>query len=276
MKLIICILLSALFAVSLVSAIQFKNAILLDEGFNTFSFYNSSCNTLNSFNISLVNDTNNADNLNFFGYSSDSSTNVEDIIFYKEDGTSDTYQNAKDNGWIISINESIDSTINTVSGSEINVLEKSKGYWIRSFLAVNMTIPNVIGCELSFPYPHDSMIFFNGTNYLNIIDAETIGWVDNPLIWEPTNRGSADFEFVTSGNLFTWTGYIIFSFKPNIYLLFENKTIPPPQGCIVQLRKAKDTIAEKEGMIQQLKRDKEAIKNGIRGIIVQLRKLLRI
>lgn len=52
--------------------------------------------------------------------------------------------------------------------------------------------------------------------------------------------------------------------------------IEPPKGCIVQLRKAKDTIATQEGIIQKLTRDKEAIQNGIKGVIVQLRKLLRI
>ena len=62
----------------------------------------------------------------------------------------------------------------------------------------------------------------------------------------------------------------------NLWSISVKEVITPPKGCIVQLKKAREIILEQKGIIQQLKRDKQAIKNGIKGVIVQLRKLLKI
>ena len=236
-KLMICILLSALFAVSLVSGLgqlPFKNAILLDEGvFNDFGIrLNDSFEVTGDINVSLVNDTLGNKNRNFFGYSSKTSINVDDVIFYKQDGTSLDYQDAKTNNWIVAINESNEG----VEGDEATTLNEYRTYWVKSFLAVNMTFPNVGGSNISVSIPHGDLLFYNGTDYLFTVDAGTNGWIDtNIRYWEPTGGNSGTFRIIptTKANLDTWLGHIIFSFKPTIYLLFENKTTPP-QNIIVR------------------------------------------
>ncbi|KKL25633.1 hypothetical protein LCGC14_2403330, partial [marine sediment metagenome] len=81
--------------------------------------------------------------------------------------------------------------------------------------------------KIQFGLTPDSEIFYNGTDFLFMADAQSNGWVDTfPKVWNPTARFGGTFEDLNLGdNTTTWLGYPIFSFKPNIFLLFENKTI---------------------------------------------------
>ena len=210
-----------------VSGIRFKNAVLLDEDvFTDFGVrLNDSFEVTGDINVSLVNNSDNSKNYNFIGYSSKTSINVDDVIFYKQDGISNTYQNAKTNGWIEGINLSSEGVV----GNEATTLTEYGAYWVRSFLAVNMTFPNVGGSNTSSVLKYNDILFFNGTDYLNITDAGigSANWIDQGIqFWSPTGIFGGSFDNINQGdNLNTWTGYVIFSFKPNIFLLFENKTL---------------------------------------------------
>ena len=246
MKKIILILLSALIAVSMVSGLEqlpFKNAILLEEGLNSFGIrLNDSFEVTSDINVSLTNSSTTSA-YTMIGYSSKKSISVDDVIFYKQDGSSLTYQDAKANNWIEGINVSIGGNV----GDEATSLEEYEAYWVKSFLAVNMTLPNVGGSNTSGTIARDDLLFYNGTDYLYMLDAESVehGWVDSPAVWDNlVGRGHQDFDFLSSGdNLNTWQGYVIFSHRPNIYLLFENKTIPP-QNIIVRYEDDTATIPE--------------------------------
>ncbi len=242
MKIIICILLSALFAVSLVCGLgqlPFKNAILLDEGVSTpFAIdLNDSSQVTGDINVSLV-----TGEFNWIGYSSKTSINVNDVIFYQADESSLGYQDAKTNGWISGLNESVGTSV----GIEATTLELYRAYWIDSTSAVKMTFPNVGGSNTSTAtnISWSNLILDNGTNRLGIIEAGDEGWIDRFISYWDATEGIFGSIYVPQGgpppeplsdkiHLNTWEGMVILSNKPNIYLLFENKTIPP-QNIIVR------------------------------------------
>lgn len=252
----ILILLSALIAVSLVSAIEFKNAILLDEGvFNDFGIrLNDSFEVTGDINISLFNCSAGTGEgiLNFIGYSSSKSINVDDVIFYKQDGSSLGYQDAKTNNWIEGINESIEGFD---VGDEATTLIEYGTYWVRSFLAVNMTFPNVGGSNSSETIAYDDLLLYNGTDYLNMVNAGSEGWIQSTIqTWSFDSFGRTcpimQVQLIITGNLITWKGYLIFSNKPNIFLLFENTTITP-DTFLIRLQ----TATSSDEIIIELKED---------------------
>ncbi len=251
-----------------VSAIRFKNAILLDElVFNDFGIrLNDSFEVTGDINVSLVNNTDNGFNYNFFGYSSKNSINVNDVIFYKEDGSSLGYQDAKTNGWI----EGINLSTGNIPLGEATTLTEYGGYWVRSFLAVNMTFPNVGGSNTSRTILMDDLLFFNGTDYLNMSEAESASWVDFPKIWDAEPLfGSQNFDALILGDdMPTWDGYIIFTFKPNIYLLFENKTLETTEyEFIAMVNKNGVVIKEYETIVRVDK---------VNWLIKMLEKIMRV
>ena len=280
---LIIILLSALIAVSLVSAIEFKNAILLEPDWTFFGIrLNNSFEVTGDINKSLYNSSTGL--LNVIGYSSKTPINVDDVIFYKQDGSSLGYQDAKANNWIEGINETISiSPIEIEVGDEVNTLVEYGAYCIKSYLSVNMTFPDVGGSNTSTAtnISYNNLLVYNGTNYLNLFDAHDEGWIAEDIFYR--ENGETKRMYVPRGleppadknHLNTWEGYYILSKKPNIYLLFENKTIPPPNKMIVQLKR--DETAKNNGVTKvtiQLKRDNKAKENGIVRFIQRLMRLI--
>ena len=309
------ILLSALLAVSLVSAITFKNAILLQKDtFNDFGIrLNDSFEVTGDINISLFNRSKTAPISgigNDIGYSSKTSINLNDLVFYKEDGSQSDYQDAITNEWILSIRQFnftkedgtfgvcdplIESGATACPEWDKDTLDEYDSVWLTSYLAVKMKFPNVGGSNSSTltNLSYSNITFYNGTNFLGITDALTEGWWGDPTA--STNLDFIEFfnepddieKFVCLGTggdfdidcikteLNTWGGYRIYTNKSNIYLLFENKTIPPPNKMIVQLKR--DETAKNNGVIGvtvQLKRDNKAKENGIVRFIQKLMRLI--
>ena len=236
-KKIILVLLSALLAVSLVSGIEFKNAILLNEtGFTPFAInLNDSLQVTGDINVSLIAGT------NFIGYSSKNSINVNDVIVYNATDDSKSYQDAITAGWFDGINTSIGTT----TGKEATTLSKYGAYWTTSITATKLQFTGVGGSDITQSINYIDLLFYNGSTYLNGTDVANAGWLVTSLITtfedndfksvcEKTGIGGCDFTVLN-----TWQGYTINTQKPNIYLLFENKTIPPPDTLIIRLQTAK-------------------------------------
>ncbi len=264
-------LLVFLVLVGSVSAITFKNAILLTEvdNWNHFGIrLNNSFEVTGDINVSLFNRSKTAPISgieNDIGYSSKTSVNLNDLVFYKKDGSQLGYQDAITNEWILSIRqpEIINNGDGTFTGCnplvesgatacpewDKNTLDEYDFFWITSYLAVNMTFPNVGGSNSSTStnLTYTNLTFYNGTDFLGILDARTAGWWGNPI-------ASTTQDFVTYFNepddiekfvcfkvglgspnlnckkteLNTWGGYRIYTNKSNIHLLFENTTVQRP------------------------------------------------
>lgn len=210
----------------------------LSQGWNSFGLWNNSCKETGDITINLANSSSGAYNL--LGYSSDIDCDVDDIIFRKEDGSELTYQDAKDNSWISAMNYT-NASLNQAGIGEPTTLSKYQSYWIKSYLAVNMTYPNVGGCKEPYNYGYEwkELRFFNGTDELNVTDADDAGWIFNEVNkyilyrdpatgWETVCGSAGRGGLCDNTTLFPWQGYFIYSNYDNITLIFNNQTIPPP------------------------------------------------
>ncbi len=267
------ILIGMLFVLSVLSIgiveglTYFKNAILLDEGINTFGIrLNDSFEVTEDINVTLLNDTPSlAPNL--LGYSSKTNINVDDVIFYKQDGSSLGYQDAKSNNWIEGINLSTEG----ITGEEATILTEYNGYWITSALAVKVKFPNIGGSNVSKStnISYKDVLLYNGTNYLNITSAKIEGWINSEIIiyWDDSANGFSNAVCALTGrgapspncnkiHFNTWEGYIITTLKPNIHMLFENKTITVNEyELIVWINKNEVPIIKYKEVIQPSKLD---------------------
>lgn len=215
---------------------KFKNAILLSKGWNGFGMI-PNMSTLIEGDITYNLSNSSSGTNNFLGYSAIKSTNVNDIIFYKQDGSQLTYQDAKANNWIVGINLTSTNLSGDIVFHEPKKLSKNDAYWLKSYLAVNITYPNVHGSAISETFAWSQLRFHNGTDEMNITGAGSEDWVTTTLqYWDTSNDG---FRYVCSyvysgqrgedsnclsNSLSSWQGYFVKSNYDNIYMLFGNET----------------------------------------------------
>jgi len=228
--LIICLAILPM-VIALPNKIVYKHEpILLAEGYNGVGIVtNYSTLVKGDFNISLVNDSTSGE-LNLLGMSfvtpNGKCKKLSSLTFWNSNGDSLNYEDAKTNNWI----DAIEFTENLETEGIVEEFEKLCPYeaiWIKSYLAVNMTIENVYGSPHE-TFDWEDLRFSNGTDELNIGDARTEGWFTSDInFWTGSafNSICGNLEDCDSlGPLNSWQGYFFQSSQPNIYLLTNNET----------------------------------------------------
>jgi len=205
--------------------------VLLAEGWNGIGVITDySTLVKGDFNISLVNASGGANNLLGMSFRTPNGKciSLDSLEFWDAHGNSYNYEDAKTNNWI----EPIEFTENLETEGiveEFNKLCPYESIWLKSYVAVNMTITDVLGSPIGETFDWKDLRFYNGSDELNVNDAGMSGegWVINSLQYYIQGEG---FKFVDvdgySGKttLSSWEGYFIWSNNPNIYLLTNNET----------------------------------------------------
>ena len=222
-----------IFLVSLVTALPAKTVykhepVLMAEGWNGLGII-PDYDTLvqGDFNLSLVNSTSGAPNLLGMSFVTPNGKciSLDSLTFWDVDDNSMNYQDAKTNNWIEPIEFDSGSGASGVI-EEFTKLCPYESVWVKSFLAVKFTIPNVLGSPIGETFDWADLRFSNGTDELSIGDASNAGWIDANLQYHNTTINSFEFiaEFEDKTSVDSWLGIRIFSFEPNIYLLTNNET----------------------------------------------------
>jgi len=224
--------------VTMISALPSKTVykyepVLLQEGQNGIGIIpNYSTLSLGDYNVSLVNRSAGSSNLIGMSFLNPNGrcVNLNDLIFYNYNGDSYNYQDAKTNNWIDAI-EFTDELDASGSMEKYNKLCSYEAFWIKSYLAVNMTIPNVYGSPVGETFDWIDLRFSNGTDELGIVEAGGAGWVTTTLqYWGPDAFGDYQFRYIDAAGLSGKStlspleGFFIRSYSDNIYLLTNNET----------------------------------------------------
>ena len=209
--------------------------VLLATGFNGVGIV-PDYDTLvqGDFNISLVNNSATG-TFNLLGMSfvtpNGKCVSLDSLTFWNSAGASLGYEDAKTNNWI----DPIEFTENLETTGEVEEFTKLCPYeaiWIKSFLAVNMTVSDVLGSPIGETFDIANTKYSNGTEEKSFADAKTAGWLDEN--WQTRNQTGTSpvppfnpiygFIVISSGDVSAWKGYFVNSNFNNIYLLTNNET----------------------------------------------------
>jgi len=195
--------------------------IKLISGFNEVSIITDYTDlSKKDITIDLIN--NPSGSYNFLGFSAINKKNLNNLKFYDSNGNMKEYKKAVKSKWIEPIEDR-------------TYLKTYDGYWIKSYLAVKMVIPNVKGENIGNTFNWADLRFSNGTTELNITEAINSGWTTGVFqywgcdrdAWGSqcdTNPNRWTFLSISSGNLSSWQGYFVKSNKDNIYMITNNQT----------------------------------------------------
>jgi len=239
--LIICLaIMPMVFALPSGTVYKYEPA-LLAEGWNGVGIIPDYDNlTKGDFNISLVNDSSSgAPNLLGMSFTTPNGKCIPltSLTFWDSDDNSYNYEDAKTNNWI----EPIEFTENLETTGEIeefNTLCPYEAIWIKSYLAVNMTVSDVLGSPIGETFDWADLRFSNETDELNASDAQNANWWEGYVqYWDTDNRafkyvcssiwtgmGSAPSSDCLANSFNSYQGYFINSNFDNIYLLTNNET----------------------------------------------------
>lgn len=207
--------------------------VLLAEGWNGLGIItNYSSLIQGDFNLSLVNST--GGSLNLLGMSfmtpNGKCISLDSLTFWDVDDNSMNYEDAKTNNWI----EPIQFTENLETTGEIEEFQTLCPYeaiWVKSYLAVNMTISDVLGSPIGETFNWTDLRFSNGSEERGIVSAGAEGWVDTTLkYWNTDKNGFRDIagtDNIILGHKSTISsleGVFVRSYQNNIYLLTNNET----------------------------------------------------
>lgn len=214
--------------------------VLLAEGWNGVGIVtNYSTLVQGDFNVSLVNDSGTGE-LNLLGMSfmtpNGKCISLDSLTFWNSNDDSFNYEDAKTNNWI----EPIEFTENLDTTGEVEEFMKLCPYeaiWVKSYLAINMTVSDVYGSPIGETYDWAKLRFSNGTDDLGIVEAGTEGWLSSTTLqtWNQTGSflGNPTYGWIFIDNegiplhtniLASWRGYFVNSLEDNIYLLTNNET----------------------------------------------------
>ena len=181
--------------------------------------------TIRNINYSLANDSSGA--WNFLGFSAMRKCKpITSLNFYDSSGNKKSYNDAVSSNWIDEL-EFISSTLTAGGQKTYNKICPYEAYWLKSYLAVNISYESVYGESLGNIYNWNKLRFANSSgSELNITDAETDGWIEKELQYWGETGLPPTYQFIplSSGSLNAWQGYFIYSYKDNIYLLTNNET----------------------------------------------------
>jgi len=236
LSLIICLtIIPMVFAVPAEKYVYKYEPALLAEGWNGVAiipYYENL--SVGDYNVSLVNKTGTG-TLNLLGMSfmtpNGKCKPLSALTFWDADDNSYNYEDAKTNNWIDAI-EFTENLETTGCVEEFTKLCPYEAIWIRSYLAVNMTVSNVFGS------PHETfewsdLRFRNSSgDEKTVAEADTADWIFGSgsaakiNYWSTTNN---QFETVCVGicdatTLNSWQGYFIYSNVDNLYMLTNNDT----------------------------------------------------
>ena len=184
-------------------------------------------------NISLT-----ANQWNLIGHSAEDPFYLEDATFTDSSGTTTTRANTVSQNKVYGYLAYWDSTPTLAQnrkykysaqsglGMDDANLQPNIGYWFWPKQAGTLTLPDVGGTVNTTTYAWNKLRFSNGTDELNVTDADSEGWIDNQLRYSynpfkllcPTGRGSICNKEVLS----PWEGYFIWSEYDNITLIRQN------------------------------------------------------
>lgn len=210
--------------IALPSGTVYKNEpVLLATGFNGVGIIpNYSTLIQGDFNISLVNNSAVGES-NLLGMSfmtpNGKCIDLTSLTFWDSSDNSLNYEDAKTNNWI----DAIEFTENLETTGEVEEFTKLCPYeaiWIKSFLAINMTVSNVLGSPVGETYGVFDLRVSNGTSEKSYGDAVDAVWVEFPQFYDTgTNSFQVEFSSITA-----WTGYFFNNGLDKLYILTNNQT----------------------------------------------------
>jgi hypothetical protein len=156
---------------------------------------------------------------NLIAISSNSYIGIDEVIF---DGNY-TYAQAKSAGIINQINVP-QNALDTAGTIEVKVFQPNHAYWIRTNQATNISFRDVVGDINGDKITLSNIRFMNSSGtILNISSARSAGWLAgssvNSIIYYWDYDVGDWGNVLSSQSLNSWQGYMLYSYKSNIYLL---------------------------------------------------------
>ncbi len=212
---------------------EFRNAsTTLSAGWNTIAFTMYNVDTGTNRNITLVTGA----GANFIGFSGSSSFNVSNMNFTNSSGWTGNWSTAVSNNKVQAYFQYYEGSVNKYAatpdlGMDSYALSPFKGYFVTANQPGNLTLPGVGGTLTTETYNFNDLRFSNGTNELNISEANnaTYDWM--------FMAGDAKLHYVDDGDdkivcetvatcdkttLSPWEGYYIWSNKNNLQIIRKN------------------------------------------------------
>ncbi len=178
---------------------------------------------------------------NLIGHSAETAFDISTITFTNTSRDTVTWANAiaqkKLYGYLAYYDSSSAVASNrkykyaATSGVDDNRLRKKTGYWLNARQEGTLTLPGVGGTLNTSTYTWNKLRFHNGTDELNVSDADSEGWITKPgdsveeVIWyRGLVRGKPAWMQIPfhKTTISPWEGYFVWSNYDNITLIRQN------------------------------------------------------
>ena len=213
-----------------ITPIDSEANISLNTGWNLVAPILRSTDSGTDRNITIV------DGWNLIGHSSEDPFDISTITFTNTSGDTTTWANTIAQKKLYGYLAYYDSSSATASerkykyagasGVDETTLTADRGYWLNARQNGTLTLPAAGGTLNTSTYAWSKLRFHNGTDELNITDADSAGWIDRSLQFYDNGFKyicvQQLFETCNKGTILPWEGVFIRSYKDNITLIRQN------------------------------------------------------